>query len=92
MLSQEVFSTIMGYAITDDYDVQASDDYFTYSSILQIQNNLATKTCPTTTLTNATCECFNYTIPFGTAFILSGSGSDANGDSLTHTGNRRTPP
>jgi hypothetical protein len=40
----------MGYAgITDDYDVQASDDYFTYSSILQIQNNLATKTCPVTT-------------------------------------------
>jgi hypothetical protein len=26
------------------------------------------------------------TIPFGTAFILSGSGSDANGDSLTYMG------
>ena len=86
-------STIMGYAgITDDYDVQASsDDYFSYTSILQIQNNLAlpTKTCPaTTTFANATpvvSAGSNYTIPFGTAFVLTGSGSDANGDSLTYT-------
>jgi hypothetical protein len=44
-------STIMGYAgITSDYDVQAaSDDYFAYASILQIQTNLATKTCPVST-------------------------------------------
>ena len=84
-------STIMGYAgITDDYDVQAaSDDYFSYSSILQIQNNLATKNCPaTTTFTNATpvvSAGLNYTIPFSTAFILKGTGSDANGDNLTYT-------
>ena len=84
-------STIMGYAgITDDYDVQASsDDYFSYTSILQIQNNLVTKTCPaTTTFANATpvvSAGSNYTIPFGTAFVLTGSGSDANGDSLTYT-------
>ncbi|MFT5251304.1 MAG: subtilisin-like proprotein convertase family protein [Flavobacteriales bacterium] len=84
-------STIMAYAgITVDYDVQAfSDDYFSYSSILQIQNNLSSKTCPvTTTLTNATpvvSAGSNYTIPFGTAFVLTGSGSDANGDSLTYT-------
>jgi hypothetical protein len=41
----------MGYAgITSDYDVQAaSDDYFAYASILQIQTNLATKTCPVST-------------------------------------------
>ena len=84
-------STIMGYAgITDDYDVQAaSDDYFSYASILQIQNNLATKTCPvSTTFTNATPIVnagSNYTIPFSTAFILTGSGTDANGDNLTYT-------
>lgn len=84
-------STIMAYAgITDDYDVQPfSDDYFSYSSMLQIQNNLATKNCPvTTTFTNATpvvSAGSNYTIPFGTAFVLKGSGSDANGDSLTYT-------
>jgi hypothetical protein len=36
-------STIIGYGITDDYDVQAtSDDYFSYA-VLQIQNNLAIK-------------------------------------------------
>src|SRR5690606_25986509 len=43
-------STIMCYAGITNYDVQAhSDDYFTYRSILQIQNNLATKTCPVST-------------------------------------------
>lgn len=84
-------TTIMGYAgITDDYDVQPfSDDYFSYSSILQIQNNLATKFCPvSTTFFNATPVVnagSNYTIPFGTAFVLTGSGSDGNGDSLTYT-------
>jgi subtilisin-like proprotein convertase family protein len=84
-------TTIMGYAgITDDYDVQASsDDYFSYTSILQIQNNLGTKTCPVeTTFANATpvvSAGSNSTIPFGTAFVLTGSGSDANGDNLTYT-------
>jgi hypothetical protein len=40
-------STIMGYAgITSDYDVQAaSDDYFAYASILQIQTNLDKNVC-----------------------------------------------
>jgi hypothetical protein len=33
---------------------------------------------------------FNYTIPL--AFILSGSGSDANGDSLTYTWEQTDPP
>jgi hypothetical protein len=59
-----------GYAgITTDYDVQASsDDYFVYVSILQIQTNLATKTCPTkamisnNSLINAGAD---YTIPKG---------------------------
>jgi subtilisin-like proprotein convertase family protein len=85
-------STIMGYAgITSDYDVQASsDDYFAYASILQIQTNLATKNCPVNTaiisnsppIINAGLD---YTIPKGTAFILTGTGSDPNGDIITYT-------
>ncbi|WP_130736323.1 zinc-dependent metalloprotease [Flavobacterium sp. J27] len=84
-------STIMGYAgITGVTDVQAhSDDYFAYRSILQIQNNLATKTCPvTTSLTNQTpviSAGSNYTIPKGTPFVLTGTGSDPDGNTLSYT-------
>ncbi|RZJ55754.1 MAG: propanediol utilization protein, partial [Flavobacterium sp.] len=67
-------STIMAYAgITGPTtDVQGnSDDYFTYRSILQIQNNLQNKTCPVnTTLTNSPMTINagpDYTIPRGTA-------------------------
>lgn len=84
-------TTIMAYAgITDEYDVQSfSDDYFVYYSIQQIQNNLATKSCPvSTTLFNATPTVnagLDYTIPFSTAFVLTGSGTDPSGDMLTYT-------
>ena len=84
-------STIMGYAgITSDYDVQAaSDDYFAYASILQIQTNLATKTCPvSTTITNnpPTINAgIDYVIPNGTAFILKGTGSDPERDTISYT-------
>ncbi len=84
-------STIMAYAgITGATDVQPhSDDYFTYRSILQIQSNLANKTCPVTvTMTNQTPVISagpDWTIPKGTAFILTGTGSDADGDALTYT-------
>lgn len=73
-------STIMGYAgITTDYDVELrSDDYFSFASISQIQNNLATKSCPVTTTISAAAPTVNagadYTIPKGTAFILKGTG------------------
>jgi subtilisin-like proprotein convertase family protein len=83
-------STIMGYAgVTRDYDVQDnSDDYFAYASILQIQNTLATKSCPvSTTLTNnppIVDAGLDYTIPISTAFILKGTGSDAEGDAVTY--------
>jgi hypothetical protein len=59
----------MGYAgITTD--VQASsDDYFAYVSILQIQTNLATKTCPTKAMISNNPPVINagadYTIPKG---------------------------
>lgn len=71
-------STIMAYAGITTYNVQSnSDDYFTYRSILQIQNNLANKPCannitlsnPALTITSGG----NWTIPNGTAFILTGT-------------------
>jgi subtilisin-like proprotein convertase family protein len=83
-------STIMGYAgITEDYDVQNySDDYFAYASIKQIQDNLATKDCPASTaLTNQTPTVnagTDYIIPKSTAFVLNGTGSDPNGDTMTY--------
>lgn len=71
-------STIMAYAGIMENNVQNnSDDYFTYRSILQIQNNLANKACanntplsnPVLTITSGG----NWTIPNGTAFILTGT-------------------
>jgi len=84
-------TTIMGYAgVTRNYDVQDnSDDYFTYASILQIQTNLSTKSCPVSTaITNnppAISAGPDYTIPISTAFILTGTGSDPEGDPITYT-------
>ena len=83
-------STIMGYAgITEDYDIQSnSDDYFSYASIKQIQNNLANKSCPINTPISNNPPTINagndFTIPYGTAFILKGNGSDSDGDSVTY--------
>ncbi len=84
-------STIMGYAGVTSYDVQAhSDPIFCYKNIYQIQNNLNNKTCPisTTMTTNATPVVnagLDYTIPISTAFVLTGTASDADtGDVLTY--------
>lgn len=82
-------STIMGYAGITDYNIQShSDDYFAYVSIAQIQNNLATKSCPTATaLSNKTPTAdagADFTIPKGTAFVLKGASSDPNGDVLSY--------
>lgn len=71
-------STIMAYAGIMVNNVQGnSDDYFTYRSILQIQNNLVNKACannitlnnPALTITSGG----NWTIPSGTAFVLTGT-------------------
>ena len=77
-------STIMGYAGITSYDVQAhSDPIFSYKGIYQIQANLNTKTCPVATslsgidatpVVNAGAD---YTIPVGTAFMLTGTATDA---------------
>jgi subtilisin-like proprotein convertase family protein len=82
-------STIMGYAGITAYDVQNhSDDYFGYASILQIQENLATKSCARTTkIANQTPIInagMNYTIPKNTPFILKGTGSDPNGNTMSY--------
>ena len=82
--------TIMGYAGITSQDVaNHSIDIYHEATIAQIQANLATKTCPVTTvITNATpvvAAVSNYTIPKSTPFALTGSATDANaGDVLTY--------
>lgn len=85
-------STIMGYAgITGaTTDVQAhSDAYFHIASIKQIQANLITTTCDVeTTITNnppVIAALPSYTIPKGTAFVLTASAMDPENDPLTYT-------
>lgn len=84
-------STIMGYAGITSYDVQAhSDAIYAAASIKQIQNNLGTKTCPVTTAMSANATPvvnagLDYTIPKGTAFVLTGTATDADAsDVLTY--------
>ena len=84
--------TTMGYAgVTGPYDVQPHNiKHFSFASIQQMQAVLATKTCPVSiTATNATPVVNagnDYTIPKGTAFILTATGSDADaGDALTYS-------
>lgn len=83
-------STIMAYAgITGAYDVQAhSDPYFTYRSILQIQTNMAPKTCPVSTpIANTPPTVMapaDFTVPAGTAYLLKGAATDAEGDTLNY--------
>ena len=82
-------STIMGYAGITSQDVQMnSDPYFHAISIQQVTNNIKSKTCPTVTATGNSIPTANagldYTIPKSTPFMLTGSGTDANGDALTY--------
>jgi subtilisin-like proprotein convertase family protein len=85
-------STIMGYAgITGENDVAPNgDDYFHYVSISQMTDYLATTSCAqTTSLTNKPPLVdggIDHTIPAGTAFVLSATGSDIDPtDVLTYT-------
>lgn len=82
-------STIMGYAGITSQDIQAhSDSFFHAVSIQQITDNIKAKTCPTSTSTGNSVPTANagadYTIPKGTPFMLTGAGTDANGDALTY--------
>lgn len=85
-------STIMGYAgITGpNTDVQKhSDVYFHTVSIDQVQTNLATVTADVETpITNnppvVTPMTTSYTIPKSTAFVLTASATDPDGDALSY--------
>lgn len=83
-------SSIMAYAgIVPGLNVQAnSDDYFTYRSILQIQNNLQNKPCavniPLTNQTPVADAGPDVSIPVGTAFVLRGTATDADNDPLVY--------
>ncbi|MFS4471587.1 reprolysin-like metallopeptidase [Chryseobacterium sp. T20] len=85
-------STIMGYAgITGaNTDVQQnSDAYFHSVSIDQVQANLAAVTVDVETpITNnppvVTAMNTTYTIPKSTAFVLTASATDPDGDALTY--------
>ncbi|WP_263601661.1 zinc-dependent metalloprotease [Chryseobacterium sp. PET-29] len=86
-------STIMGYAgITgSNTDVQQhSDPYFHSVSIDQVQANLASVTADIETpITNSppvvTPMTTTYTIPKSTAFVLTASATDPDGDALTYS-------
>jgi hypothetical protein len=86
-------STIMAYAGLGGAGIdmqQNSDDYFHFKSFSQIQSNFGGKTCPVSTnlavlnprpgvtVTPA------FTIPVGTAFKLTGSGTGTAGEVLTY--------
>lgn len=85
-------STIMGYTgLCNSQNIQDfSDAYFHARSLIQgstfINGNgncgvvVPNNNTPPTVSAGA-----NYTIPFGTAFVLRGSASDADGDALTYT-------
>ncbi len=82
-------STIMGYAGITSLDVQPhSDAYFHAVSIQQVTNNLKSKTCSVNIATGNTTPVVNagldYTIPKSTPFMLTATGSDADGDVLTY--------
>ncbi len=82
-------STIMGYAGITTLDVQPhSDAYFHAVSIQQVTNFIKTTTCQTNTATGNSIPTANagldYTIPKSTPFMLTGTGTDANGDALTY--------
>jgi len=93
-VSKEVGSgiTIMGYAgITSNDIAPHSIDIYHEATIEQIQNNLAGKSCLTTTnisANNATpvvSPVADYVVPISTPFVLTGSATDANaGDALTY--------
>lgn len=92
-------SSIMGYAGICPANVQAhSDDYFGYVNIRDISANVKNGTsssCPQMTdfannppTANAGSD---YVIPKSTAFMLTGTGSDPDGDAITYNWEQNDP-
>ena len=84
-------STLMAYAgiVAGQNVAQNSDDYFHFKSIEQIMTYVQTTSCATTTsLTNSApviTSIGDFNIPIGTAFVLTGDATDADGgDVLTY--------
>jgi len=87
-------SSIMSYANVcqgNEQYAQNSDPFFHYASIAQINAELSSYTCATTSTSGNTADPIadakdNFTIPKQTPFIVVGSGSDANDpiNSLTY--------
>ena len=84
-------STVMSYAgITGATDVQPhSDGYFHISSIIQVQNNLVSKTCDVEKNVSNNAPVItpmpDVTIPKGTAFVLTAQATDLENDPLIYT-------
>ena len=84
-------TTIMAYAgiVAGQNVAPSSDDYFHFKSIEQIMAYVQSTSCAlTTSLTNAApviTSTGDFSIPIGTAFVLTGSASDPDGgDVLTY--------
>ncbi len=83
-------STIMGYAgICGTMNLQAhSDAYFVHKSLDEINAHLSTRTCDTEVATGNNTPTANagadYTIPANTPFMLTGSGSDPDGNTISY--------
>ncbi|WP_300488558.1 reprolysin-like metallopeptidase [Flavobacterium sp.] len=92
-------SSIMGYAGICPANVQNnSDDYFTYVNIRDILANVksgvSSSCAQITAITNnpPTADAGrDYVIPKSTAFILTGTGTDPDGDALTYTWEQNDP-
>ena len=88
-------SSIMGYAgICSPHNVQANSDAFFHTvSIAEMWAHVSTTNCAVVTNTGNAIPVANagndFVIPKGTAFVLRGSATDADGTgSLTYTGNK----
>ena len=92
-------STIMGYAGICSPNVQnGSDAYFHYVTIRDITNNvktgLSSSCAQVSSFSNAapTADAGkDYVIPSSTPFMLTGTGTDPDGDALTYTWEQNNP-
>ena len=84
-------TTIMSYAgVTRYYDLQSHNDpYFHHRSVYDIATTLQYTSCatekPINNLPPEIADLKAFTIPKGTAYMLEGSATDADGDSLLYT-------